>query len=171
MKIILIFIQIILIGCNSNPSEIDLLNKSNPDGHYGEKIIISKKETIHNLISNEKEYLNKNIFISGEILEVCPMRGCWIKINDKSSDYNLRIKVTDGEIVFPLSAKGKHVDVQGVFTKLEFSEEQARKWKMHLAEEKGIQLNPNEVEIDSSDLFEYRIIGRGAKIYSYGCNE
>ena len=93
------------------------------------------------------------------------MRGCWIKINDKSSNYNLRIKVTDGDIVYPLSSKGHRADIQGVFTKLEFSEEQARRWKMHLAEEKGIKLNLEEIILNPSDLFEYRINAHGTKIY------
>mgnify|MGYP001264265309 CR=1 FL=1 len=162
---IIFLIQIILIGCHSIPSEQELLNKSNPNGIYGDKITITNQHTINQLISNEKEYLNQNIFISGEIIEVCPMRGCWIKIKDNSSDSNIRIKVTDGEIVFPLSAEGYYADIQGTFTKLEFSEEQARRWKMHLAEEKGIKLNLDEIVLNSSDLFEYRINAHGAKIY------
>ena len=165
MKKIILLIQIVLIGCNSTPTEQELLNKSNPNGIYGEEITLSKKNTINTLISNEQKYFNKDVFVSGEIIEVCPMRGCWIKINDKSSDYNLRIKVTDGDIVFPLSSKGKQADIQGVFTKLEFSENQARKWKMHLAEEKGIKLNLDEIVLNPSDLFEYRINAHGTKIY------
>ena len=79
------------------------------------------------------------------------------------------VKVTDGEIVFPLSAKGKYVDVLGTFTKINFTEEQAKKWKIHLAEEQGIHLIPDEVEITAEDLVEYRINGKGANIYTYGC--
>ncbi len=165
MKKIIFLIQIILIGCNETPTEQELLNKSNPYGTYGAEITLSKKLKINTLIFNEEKYLNEDVFVSGEIIEICPMRGCWIKINDKSSDYNLRIKVTDGDIVFPLSSKGKQADIQGVFTKLEFSENQARKWKMHLAEEKGIKLNLNEIVLDPSDLFEYRINAHGTKIY------
>ena len=94
------------------------------------------------------------------------MRGCWINIKDKGSDINIRVKVTDGDIVFPLSSEGRQVDVQGIFSKLEFSEEQAINWKVHLAEEKGIQLAPEDVKIHPSDLYEYRIIGKAAKIYN-----
>ena len=97
------------------------------------------------------------------------MRGCWIDIKDPESESNIRVKVTDGEIVFPLSAKGKYVDVQGTFTKINFTEEQAKKWKIHLAEEQGIHLIPDEVEITAKDLVEYRINGKGANIYTYGC--
>ncbi len=86
-------------------------------------------------------------------------------VEDKSSDLSIRVKVTDGEIVFPLSAKDLTVDIQGVFSKLEFSREQAVNWKIHLAEEKGIELASEDVEIIPSDLYEYRIIGKAAKIF------
>ena len=97
------------------------------------------------------------------------MRGCWIDVKDADTDANIRIKVTDGKIVFPISAKDKYVDVQGEFTKLEFTEEQARNWKIHLSLEQGITLNPEDVEITPEDLIEYRINGVGANIYTYGC--
>ena len=118
------------------------------------------------LINNSENYLDKNVLISGEIIEVCPMRGCWINVKNKDSNTNIRVKVTDGEIVFPLSAKGKNINVEGIFSKLEFSKEQAIKWKIHLAEEKGVELLPQDVVINPSDLIEYRIIGKAAKIYN-----
>ena len=50
---------------------------------------------------------------------------------DNISDPNypqrtLRVKVVDGEIVFPLSSRGKNALVQGIFDKIEFSYEQAK---------------------------------------------
>ena len=93
------------------------------------------------------------------------MRGCWINVKDNDSESVIRVKVTDGEIIFPLSSKGKQVNVQGIFTKLEFTEEQAKMWKIHLAEEQGIKLTENDVVINPTDLIEYRIIGKAANIY------
>ena len=86
-------------------------------------------------------------------------------IKDEASDLQLRVKVTDGEIVFPLSSVGNKVFVEGEFSKLIFSEDQAKQWKIHLAEEKGQILDPDSVIIKDSDLVEYRIIGKGAEIY------
>ena len=37
-------------------------------------------------------------------------------------------------------------------------------WKIHLAEEKGIELTSEDIELDASDLVEYRIKGLGAQI-------
>ena len=90
-------------------------------------------------------------------------------MKDPDTGSNIRIKVTDGKIVFPLSAKGKHVDVQGRFTKLEYTELQAKNWKIHLAKEQGITLNFEDFNISPEDLVEYRINGTGATIYTYGC--
>ena len=165
MKSLMLLICFVLIGCSKELSEYDLLHKSDPKGIYGDTITLNNYKTIGHLIQNSDNYLNTEVLISGKILEVCPMRGCWIMVEDKSSDLSIRVKVTDGEIVFPLSAKDLTVDIQGVFSKLEFSREQAVNWKIHLAEEKGIELASEDVEIIPSDLYEYRIIGKAAKIF------
>ena len=128
-----------------------------------------ENEEISTLLNMPNKYLGKDVLVSGTITEVCPMRGCWIDVKDVNTDSHIRIKVTDGQIVFPLSAKGKYVDVQGKFTKLNFTEEQAINWKLHLAEEQGVKLNYDDVKITPDDLIEYRINGTGANIYTYGC--
>ena len=168
-KSILIISIFCISNCHNNESEIDLLNKTNPDGLYGERISLKIKNEIKTLLNRPNNYLGKNVLVSGEIYEVCPMRGCWIDVKDYNSDSHIRIKVTDGQIVFPLSAKGKFVEVQGQFTKLNFTKEQAIMWKIHLAEEKGVKLNLDDINITPDDLIEYRINGTGANIYTYGC--
>ena len=172
----LIFILIIgsfFMGCafedSKKISETDLLHKVNPDGNYGNEITLEVKHPIGKLLGSPPTYLGEEVLVSGEITEVCPMRGCWIDVKDSDTGSKIRIKVTDGKIVFPLSAKDKHVDIQGKFTKLEFTEVQARNWKIHLAEEQGITLGPEDINITPEDLVEYRINGTGATIYTYGC--
>ena len=169
-KLILVILSIFILGCSQKETEADLLHKKDADGLYGSKITLADFQTIDDLLASPKQFIGQNVKITGEIIEVCPMRGCWISVKNNSSDKNIRVKVTDGQIVFPLSAKGKQVDVQGEFAQLEFSEEQARKWKVHLEREKGININPEDVQISESDLVEYRIVGKGAEIYTFGCN-
>ena len=157
---------ITLICCNKNISENDLLNKKVPFGYYGDKIELKQELGLEKLFDSPDKFLNEEVLISGNITEVCPMRGCWINVKDNNSDLQIRVKVTDGKIVFPLSAVGSSVKVQGVFSKLEFSKEQAVQWKVHLAEEKGELLNPDSVKLVEADLIEYRINGIGAHIFS-----
>ena len=93
------------------------------------------------------------------------MRGCWIDIKEETSEKIIKIKVKDGNIVFPISATNYNVRVQGIVTKIIYSKEQAINWKIHLAEEKGIILDRESVQVDESDLIEYRINGIGAEIF------
>ena len=165
----IIGIIIFIIGCFKQLSETELLHKRNPIGFYGDKITNAQKKEISSLIHSPNEYIGKNVLISGKIIEVCPMRGCWMIVEDYNKKSQIRIKVLDGEIVFPLSSKGNCVNAFGKFTKLNFSEEQAINWKIHLAEEKGITLLPEDVILNTDDLIEYRINANGAKIFSLGC--
>ena len=164
IKFFIIF-ALLIYGCNTIESEKDLLNKKDPVGLYGNITDLSKLYTLKDLFNFPNKFLGDKVSISGRITEVCPMRGCWITVKDIDEELQIRVKVTDGNIVFPLSSVGHSVNVEGVFSKLNFSKEKAIQWKVHLAEEKGEILNPDSVIIKDSDLIEYRINGLGAKIY------
>ena len=160
--IIIIFIQ---LSCFKKQSEKDLLNKVNPIGYYGKHPSKDIIYDVDELLMSASESLGKNLLVNGIITEVCPMRGCWLQVKDYNSDSIIRIKVTDGEIVFPLSAKGKNVIAEGIFTKLELSEKQAKNWKHHLALEKGIELDTSSIILSASDFYEYRLNSNSAKIF------
>ena len=93
------------------------------------------------------------------------MRGCWIEIVSDDLKSSIRIKVTDGEIVFPLSSVGRDIIAQGDFEKLILSKKQAKMWKMHLAAEKGISLDTADIKLKEDDFFEYRLYSDAAKIF------
>ena len=122
---------------------------------------------ISSLINNPDNYIDSNVTIKGKIVDVCPMKGCWIELKDFDSDLLIRVKVKDDVIIFPQDSKGYDVIVKGQFTKIEFSEAKAKQWKKHLAEEKGISLLDEDIKLEESDLIEFRVNGSGAKILSY----
>ena len=153
---IFIFLSFILFSCNQNHNQSISL--------YGEEFNSDSMQSISFLINNSNQFLDKKIVTEGKIVDVCPMKGCWIEIKDFDSDQIIRVKVQDDVIIFPQDSKKKKVIVNGVFTKIEFTEDQAIKWKIHLAEEKGLKLEESDITLDSSDLIEYRIKGLGAKI-------
>ena len=153
---IFIFLSFILFSCNQNDNQSISL--------YGDDFNYDSIQSISSLIDNANQFLDKQIVTEGKIVDVCPMKGCWIEIKDSDSDQIIRVKVQDDVIIFPEDSKEKKVIVNGVFTKIEFTEDQAIKWKIHLAEEKGLKLEESDVTLDSSDLIEYRIKGLGAKI-------
>lgn len=165
MKNLTFFIFIAFYSCSPKSTELELLHKKVASGYYGElsdnKIIYD----VSNLIKNKNIHLNNVVKVEGLINEVCPMRGCWLELKTADGLQKIRVKVTDGDIVFPLSAKGKNILAEGVFSILELNKVQALNWKKHLAEEKGRSLDSTEMIINPNDLFEYRLNTVGAKIF------
>ncbi len=155
---------ILFFGCSKQPSELELLNREYPQGNYGNRIQKGVAKNIDEILKDPAKYLNKNVLVSGVIDDVCPMRGCWIQIYDKNQVGSLRVKVIDGEIVFPLSARNHNVTVQGTFVRLDLSKDQAINWKVHLAKEKGVEFDPKDIILQRKDYFEYRINCTGAKV-------
>ena len=152
----IIFLSIPLYGQTLKP-EIAMEN-------LGIEISNNDISPITELLNNPSGYLGNNVTINGTIVDVCPMMGCWIEVKDFTSEEVIRVKVKDGDIIFPKESKNKEVLVEGVFSKLDFTEEQAIQWKIHLAEEKGIKLSSEDITLDASDLVEYRVQGLGAQI-------
>ena len=164
-QILLLTLLCICIGCSSDKSESDLLNKKNPIGIYGNFSSAEKIQNIVDLISNKDVFINKEVKVRGLVNEVCPMRGCWLEVVDENGIDKLRIKVTDGDIVFPLSAKGRNIEAEGEFSILTLNKQQAKNWKKHLAAEKGIEIDTSEIILSQNDYFEYRLNTTGAKIF------
>ena len=152
-------------GCFGEISEKDRLNKKNPIGFYGETLSDGPVFNIEELLSAPEKNIGNSVLINGVISEVCPMRGCWIEVEDNNSKESIRIKVADGAIVFPLSSKGKSIIAEGQFSKLALSEKQAKNWKVHLAAEKGIELDTAIIILDENDYYEYRLYSKAAKIF------
>ena len=159
------FFTLVFLGCSTKLTETELLNKKNPFGIYGSNVVsIENNINLHELLKNPEKNLNNEIVIVGEIVDVCPMRGCWIDISDDQENL-IKVKVKDGEIVFPLSAINQKVKVYGQFIKLKYTKEQIISWKIHLEEEKGKFLHPDSVKVTELDLIEYRINAMGAEIF------
>ena len=116
---------------------------------------------VSELLGNPEKYVGKKVRVEGKIADVCPRMGCWIDIASKGGSEAIRFKVKDGVIVFPTEIKGKGVVAEGVFTKIEMTEEEALSWAKHLAEEKGEEFDADNAEIATA---YYRIDGKGARV-------
>jgi len=165
-RVLLIFSLVVCFSCDSNDSEQKLLKKPNPSGLYGNMSKTDKVYGVDELIQNKDDYINSIVKVTGLIEEVCPMRGCWLQViseDDKSK--KIRFKVKDGDVVFPLSSKGRKVVAEGQFSVLSLNTEQAKNWKKHLAAEKGIDIDTASIILTDNDYFEYRLNTIGAEIF------
>lgn len=130
---------------------------------YGKGVHLQEVTKISDLLANPDTYLGKQVKVTGMVLEVCAKRGCWIYLASDKRYEKIQIKVTDGVIVFPMSASGKQATVEGIVEELNLSREDLIRYKKHLAEEKGLPFDPASVTEGEKII---RIIGLGAEINS-----
>ncbi len=128
---------------------------------YGKPLTLSKITKVSHIMANPGDFIGKTVLVKGVVVNVCSHRGCWMDIASDAPFEKIRIKVADGEIVFPLDAKGKEALVEGVLEKLEFTKEQIIQWRRHHAEKHGETFDPGSV---TSGETHYRIRGTGAVI-------
>jgi uncharacterized protein DUF4920 len=127
----------------------------------GKPLTLKQPTPIPTLISEPAPYLGKVVQVKGKITEVCQEMGCWMAIADPESGKTVRVKVNDGEIVFPKDAAGKTAVAEGKFSRIELNREQAVAYLQHQAEENGRKFDPAGVK---SGLTIYQLAGLGAVI-------
>jgi len=129
---------------------------------YGEPLSGSDTMKISELVSTPDDYLGKTVRVEGLVNGVCEKRGCWMSLASDEEFQELRIKVDDGVIVFPVEAKGRRAVAEGVFTKIEMSMEQTLAYAKHHAEEHGEKYEPEKV---TEPLVYFQVNATGAVIY------
>lgn len=90
---------------------------------YGKEIELKETTKISEILKNSDEFIGKKVLVEGTILNVCPNRGCWLELNSDVENEKIRVKVEDGEIIFPVEAKGKTALVEGVVYSIDLEAE------------------------------------------------
>jgi hypothetical protein len=129
--------------------------------NYGKKISLKEKTKISTILQTPEKFLNKKVLVEGTILAVCEKRGCWMEISSDKESQKIKIKVNDGEIVFPLSGIGKKALVEGELQKISLTKEDQIKQGKHEAEEHKTKFDPNSIK---GPVTYYQIKGIGAVI-------
>ena len=128
---------------------------------FGESLSIQDETPISSIIDNPGTYVGKKVKVSGLVIDVCSRRGCWIYLAGDREFEKIRVKVTDGEIVFPMAARGKTAWVEGIVESMELSKEDVIAQRKHHAEETGEAFDPATVTSGETVL---RIRGLAAEI-------
>jgi hypothetical protein len=126
---------------------------------YGEPLSLSELTPVSEILDSPDSFLGERVLVEGMVVEVCEMKGCWMDIASDREFEKIQVKVDDGVIVFPLTARGKQARVEGVVEELEYTEEQAREQAMARAEEHGEVFDPESI-VGPQTI--YRIRGVGA---------
>src|SRR5436305_7622343 len=115
------------------------------DQKFGKPLTLAEPTPLAQIESQPEKYVGKTVQVRGRISEVCQMMGCWMNIVDPVGERSIRIKVNDGEMVFPESAVGKLAVAEGKLVKLELTREEAVAQAQHEAEEQGRKFDPKSI--------------------------
>ncbi len=138
---------------------------------YGNGVSLKETTKISTILENPKSFVGKKVLVSGTIVGVCAHKGCWIDVAGDKEFEKIKIKVNDGEIVFPLTAKGKSVLVEGIVEEIIIPKEQVATKTAETVEKnknektmKTMENCDNCSESENKSEKIYRIKGTGAII-------
>jgi hypothetical protein len=152
---LIIFVLFTALNCIAN----DI--KEAKGKHLGKEMTLTEITKISDILAKPEIYIGKEVLVKGQIVDVCKKRGCWMELASDKAFETIKIKVKDGEIIFPLESRGKSALAQGKVEKIELSMEQTLKYLEHHAKEENKAFDPKSVK---EALTIYRIRGTSARI-------
>lgn len=126
---------------------------------FGSKFKTTNLTPISKLISESKAHSDKEVVIKGMITNVCSYRGCWMEFASDKKYQSLKIKVRDGDMVFPISAKGKTAYAKGKISSKTFS----KKELIAMAQKRSKDKKADTSKITGPKTF-YQFIPSGVRI-------
>jgi hypothetical protein len=89
---------------------------------YGTGVSASETTPLARVLERPGEFEGKTVKVEGVVTAVCSEMGCWMALapdeTAQAKAPTLLIKVDDGVIVFPVSAKGRRAAAQGVIQRV-----------------------------------------------------
>ncbi len=129
---------------------------------YGSGVALTETTSVAKILADPDAYVGKRVRIEGQVVDVCPMKGCWMELAEQDGGARLRVKVDDGVIVFPVDSKGKLAVAEGTVESIPMGRDRYVAWLQHLAEEKGQRFDPSTVGKGPFRVIQIR--GLGARI-------
>lgn len=147
---VMLSIILLLFGCQSQPPK-----------KFGAELTLKETTKISEILASPKEFVGRQVLVEGTVLDVCSNAGCWMEIESDQPNQKIKIKVKDGEIVFPVEAKGKSATAEGIVYSIDLTEEEAKEYLQHMAEDAGKEFDSTSV---TGPMTLYQIKGLGAEI-------
>jgi hypothetical protein len=127
----------------------------------GKPLAVKQTTPIDKVLADPDQYAGKLVQVKGTVRDVCREMGCWTELVDPATGKWIRIKVNDGEIVFPKDLVGKTIVAEGKLVKIEQTKEEAIAQAKHEAEANKRKFEPASI---TAGRAYYQIQGTGAVI-------
>lgn len=111
MKKLFLAFSVMALGLvtNAQPPEGD----AKPGEWYGEKITTEGAVPVNDVVAKLADGIESlDTKIKAKIVEVCPKKGCWLKL-ELADGQTATVKMKDYGFFLPLAAKGKTVVIDG----------------------------------------------------------
>lgn len=112
--------------------------------------------TVNKIMSDPQAHLGKKLMVEGKIERVCPNRGCWMELVDKSGETRMRITFKDYAFFVPTDSKGMNVKAEGELTAKKLDKAEVE----HLTSE-GAQIKTNA----DGTANIYSFVANGVELY------
>jgi len=133
--------------------------KSASGSTFGAGVKLEASTPIATILADPKAWAGKSVRVEGMVVDVCEKRGCWMDLAGDQPGQKLKFKVVDGEMTFPMDAKGKWAVAEGVVAVNELSGEDAVAYAKYQAEEAGKPFDPASV---TGPMTTVKLDGTGA---------
>lgn len=125
----------------------------------GKPLTLDQPMQVSQVLAKAESLAGKTVQVKGKVTEVCQMMGCWMALVEPGTESMLRVKVNDGDIVFPKESAGKIAVAEGELIKMTLTKEQAIAMARHEAEEQGRKFDPSKVK---GPKVIFQVAGTGA---------
>ncbi len=119
---------------------------------YGAGVTLAGATPVSDILTRPAAYTGKTVVVKGLVVDVCAARGCWLELGGDKPYEKIRVKVEDGSIVFPGSARGRKAAVQGVVEVMKMCPDEAMRYRRKEAEAKGVPFDRASITGEESSL-------------------
>ncbi len=128
---------------------------------FGAAPTVKEVTPIPELLAKPADFQGKTVRVEGIVTGVCTMMGCWMALapTDAPKGQAILIKVDDGVIVFPTSARGKRATAQGVVERVGSADKEGQEAHREHAEHEG------RSAAASGETARWQIKATGAIVY------
>lgn len=149
-KLLAIFISLSLVALPLHAASMQ----------FGGKVDKSALIAISEVQAKPELFLGKTITVQADIVSVCQKKGCWMQLS-AGNGKQLKIKVRDGDMEFPVSARGKQALATGQLVKIELDLESSREQLAAQAKEQGKTFDPSTV---TSPVVNWQLVPTAVEI-------
>ena len=147
MQYPLIFAILLATGVTAGPTQTSILLP-------GSQLDKTGSLEVNQLLAEPPPASGQKVTVHGIVTAVCRKKGSWLQLQTEAKAPIFRLEVNDGELVFPVSARGKTAYASGTLQVDSLTLQQTQDYLAYRAAEQG---DPFDAALVQQPLTIYRL--------------